>query len=211
MQIHAEIQQSWTQSYRHMNPEKDCKHTHVHTYVGILYLCPHPNRKQGDINIKDAIIWLCGWTVWGTQTHIRDPTEMFLSQCTAATQHKLNSTVSTAWTGGFLYSFIYILVFLADWLQIWSSKINWQKLAWERRTITVCHLELLCELSWWDGSVRPVPQCAWFDSTFMCYINAHHYYLCTLHTFFRLHTVNLHTFLCQYFAHSCTNCTALSF
>lgn len=30
-------------------------HTHAHLYIGILYLCPHPNRKQGDINIKDAI------------------------------------------------------------------------------------------------------------------------------------------------------------
>lgn len=25
------------------------------TYIGILYLCPHPNRKQEDINIKDVI------------------------------------------------------------------------------------------------------------------------------------------------------------
>lgn len=44
----------------HTNPCWVLKCTH--TYIGILYLCPHPNRKHGDINIKDAIIWFPAWT-----------------------------------------------------------------------------------------------------------------------------------------------------
>lgn len=42
------------------------------TYIGILYLCLHPNRKLGDINTEDNIIGLSGWTT------IRDSREFFL-------------------------------------------------------------------------------------------------------------------------------------
>lgn len=60
-QVYVEIQQNHN-THTHEPLLNFKKQKSTHTYIGILYLCPHPNRKQRDINIKDAIIWLPGWT-----------------------------------------------------------------------------------------------------------------------------------------------------